>query len=100
MRGLLGEKIGEGATADIHVWAPGQIVKLFEVGASPRFGRHEAQMTRAAFAAGAPEVVDEVTLEGRFGIMLQHLDGPTPATKSTRFTSRLISASPRKRSRH
>ena len=77
MQGSLGEKIGEGATADIHVWAPGQIVKLFKVGASPRFGRHEARMTRAAFAAGAPEVFDEVTLEGLFGIVLQRLDGPT-----------------------
>jgi Ser/Thr protein kinase RdoA (MazF antagonist) len=77
MQGFLGEKIGEGASADIHVWAPGQIVKLFKVGASPRFGRHEARMTRAAFAAGAPEVFDEVTVEGRFGIVLQRLDGPT-----------------------
>jgi len=36
-------------------------------------------MTRAAFAAGlpAPEVFDEVTLEGRFGIVLSRLDGPT-----------------------
>jgi hypothetical protein len=65
MQGLLGEKIGEGATADIHVWAPGQIVKLIKVDASPRFGQHEARMTRAAFAAGAPEVVDEVTLDTR-----------------------------------
>src|SRR5262245_32328290 len=80
MQGFLGEKIGEGASADIHVWAPGQIVKLFKVGASPpRFWRHEARMTRAAFAAGAPEVFDEVTLEGRFGIVLQRLDGPTLA---------------------
>jgi Ser/Thr protein kinase RdoA (MazF antagonist) len=79
MRGSLGEKIGEGATADIHVWAPGQIVKLFKVGASPRFGPHEARMTRAAFAGGAPapEVLDEVTLEGRFGIVLPRFDGPT-----------------------
>jgi Ser/Thr protein kinase RdoA (MazF antagonist) len=77
MQGSLGEKISEGATADIHVWAPGQIVKLFKVGASPRFGQHEARMTRAAFAAGAPEVFDEVTLGGRFGIVLQRLDGPT-----------------------
>jgi hypothetical protein len=38
MQGFLGEKIGEGASADIHVWAPGQIVKLFKVGASPRSG--------------------------------------------------------------
>jgi tRNA A-37 threonylcarbamoyl transferase component Bud32 len=77
MQGSLGEKIGEGLSADVHVWAPGQIVKLFKVGASPRFGRHEARMTRAAFAAGAPQVFDEVTLEGRFGIVLQRLDGPT-----------------------
>jgi Ser/Thr protein kinase RdoA (MazF antagonist) len=77
MRGSLGEKIGEGASADIHVWAPGRIVKLFKFGTSPRFGRHEARMTRAAFAAGAPEVFEEVTLEGRFGIVLQRLDGPT-----------------------
>ena len=36
-------------------------------------------MTRAAFAAGAPapEVFDEVTLEGRFGVVLPRLDGPT-----------------------
>ena len=77
MQAFLGEKIGEGASADIHVWAPGQIVKLFKVGVSPWFGRHEARMTRAAFAAGAPEVFDEVTVEGRFGIVLQRLDGPT-----------------------
>jgi len=79
MRGSLGEKIGEGVTADIHAWAPGQIVKLFKADVSPRFGRHEARMTRAAFAAGAPapEVLDEVTLEGRFGIVLPRLDGPS-----------------------
>jgi len=77
MQGGLGKKIGEGASADIHVWAPGQIVKLFKAGVSARFGRHEARMTRAAFAAGAPEVFDEVTLEGRFGIVLQRFDGPT-----------------------
>ena len=36
-------------------------------------------MTRAVFAAGvpAPEVFGEVTLEGRFGIVLPRLDGPT-----------------------
>lgn len=77
MPGFLGEKIGEGVTADIHVWAPGQIVKLYRPGVSPRFSRREAHMTRTAFAAGAPEVFDEVTVDGRFGIVLQRLDGPT-----------------------
>ena len=79
MRGSLGEKIGQGAMADIHAWASGQVVKLYKPGREQRLSRHEAQMTRAVFAAGlpAPEVFDEVTLEGRFGIVLSRLDGPT-----------------------
>ncbi len=79
MRGSLGEKIGEGAFADVHAWAPGQVVKLFKAGRSQRAAWWEARMTRAAFAAGAPapEVLGEVTLEGRFGIVLSRLDGPT-----------------------
>jgi Ser/Thr protein kinase RdoA (MazF antagonist) len=79
MSGSLGEKIGEGAFADVHAWAPGQVVKLFKAGRSRRVASHEARMTRAAFAAGAPapEVLGEVTLEGRFGIVLSRLDGPT-----------------------
>ena len=79
MRGSLGEKIGEGVLADVHAWAPGQVVKLFKAGVPRRISRWEARMTRAVFAAGcpAPEVFDEVTLEGRFGIVLRRLDGPT-----------------------
>ena len=30
MQGSLGEKIGEGVFADVHAWAPGQVVKLFK----------------------------------------------------------------------
>jgi hypothetical protein len=79
MRGSLGEKIGEGATADVHAWAPGQVVRLFKADFPQRLARHEARMTRAAFAAGtsAPEGFDEVTVDGRFGIVLARLDGPT-----------------------
>ena len=76
MRGSLGEKIGEGLSADVHAWMPGQVVKLFKSAVSPRLSRHEARMTRAVFAAGAPapEVLGEVTLEGRFGIVLSRFD--------------------------
>jgi Ser/Thr protein kinase RdoA (MazF antagonist) len=79
IREFLGEKIGEGATADIHVWAPGRVVKLYRAGAQRRLVSHEARTIRAVFAAGvpAPELFDEVTLEGRFGIVMQRLDGPT-----------------------
>jgi hypothetical protein len=34
MPASLGEKIGEGAFADVHAWAPGQVVKLFKAGRS------------------------------------------------------------------
>jgi len=79
MRGSLGEKIGEGAYADVHAWAPGQVVKLFKAGVPRRLSWWEARMTRAVFAAGGPalEVFDEVTVEGRFGMVLSRLDGPT-----------------------
>jgi Phosphotransferase enzyme family len=79
MRGSLGEKIGEGAYADVHAWAPGQVVKLFKAGVPRRLSWWEGRMTRAVFAAGGPalEVFDEVTLEGRFGMVLSRLDGPT-----------------------
>jgi phosphotransferase family enzyme len=79
VRGSLGEKIGEGAYSDVHAWAPGQVVKLFKAGSPRWLGGWEARMTRAVAAAGAPapEVLDEVALEGRFGIVLRRLDGPT-----------------------
>ena len=79
MRGSLGEKIGEGASADVHAWAPGQVVKLFKPGVARRLSWHEAHMTEAVFAAGAPapQVFGVVILEGRFGLVLQHFDGPT-----------------------
>ncbi|PDT74684.1 phosphotransferase [Bradyrhizobium sp. C9] len=79
MRESLGEKINQGGTADIHAWAPGQVVKLFKKGFPPQLARQEARMTRAVFAAGvpAPEVFGEMTLDGRFGIVLGRLDGPT-----------------------
>jgi hypothetical protein len=79
MQSLLGEKIGEGAFADVHVWAPGQVVKLFKAGVPRRLSRYEARITRAISAAGAAAVgvFDEVNVEGRFGLVLTRLDGPT-----------------------
>ena len=79
MQGSLGEKIGEGATSDVYAWAPGQVLKLFKAGAAQGLGWHEARMTRAIFAAGGPalQVLARVSLEGRFGIVLPRLDGPS-----------------------
>lgn len=85
MQGSLGEKIGEGVFADVHAWAPGQVIKLFKPGIPQWVVRHETQMTRAIFAAGGPtpEVLGEVALDGRFGFVLPRFDGPT-LTQATR----------------
>ena len=79
MQGSLGEKIGEGAFSEAYAWAPGQVVKLFKAGVSHLLGRTQVRMIRAVRAAGlpVPEVFGEVTLDGRFGIVMQRLDGPT-----------------------
>lgn len=79
MGASLGEKIGEGAMSDVHAWAPGQVVKLFRADIPRRIPRYEAHITRAVFAAGgpAPEVLDEVKVEGRRGIVMPRFDGPT-----------------------
>jgi aminoglycoside phosphotransferase (APT) family kinase protein len=79
MRGRLGEKIGEGAFAEVHLWAPGQVVKLFRPDVPRRIPWWEADMTRAVCAAGAPapEVFDVIRIEGRLGIVLRRLEGPT-----------------------
>ena len=79
MQGSLGEKIGEGAFSEAYAWAPGQVLRLFKAGVSHLLGRHEVRMIRAVRAAGVPvpEVFGEVTLDGRFGIVLERLDGPT-----------------------
>ncbi len=79
MQGSLGEKIGEGAHSEAYTWAPGQVVKLFKPGVPRGMAWFEVRMLRAVLAAGVPvpEVFGEVTLDGRFGIVLQRLDGPT-----------------------
>jgi len=79
MQGSPGEKIGEGAFSEVYAWAPGRVMKLFKAGVSHLLGQHEVRMIRAVRAAGVPvpEVFGEVTLDGRFGIVLERLDGPT-----------------------
>lgn len=86
MHQSLGAKLGEGATAEVYAWGAGRVVKLFKAGIPHRICMHEARMTRAIFAAGAlaPEVFEEATIDGRAGLVMERLDGPTlmQATKS------------------
>lgn len=79
MQGSLGEKIGEGAFSEAYAWAPGQVIKLFKPGVSRWMPLQEVRMLRAVHAAGVPvpEFFGELTLDGRFGVVMQRLDGPT-----------------------
>ena len=79
MQGSLGEKIGEGVWAEVHAWAPNQVVKLFRPNVPIGASWFEAHMTQIAFAAGAPspKVFGVRTIEGRFAMMMQRFDGPT-----------------------
>jgi aminoglycoside phosphotransferase (APT) family kinase protein len=76
---FLGEKLGEGAFSEAYAWAPGQVVKLLKAGISHQLGRHEVRMLSAVLASGVPvpKVFGEVTLNGRLGIVMERLDGPT-----------------------
>ncbi len=79
MHPSLGPKIGEGATADVHAWGAGRVVKLYKAGTPRRLCVHEVRVTRAIYAAGglAPEVFEELSIEGRAGVVMARLDGPT-----------------------
>ena len=52
MDGALGERIGEGASADVHAWAPGRVVKLFRASVPRRIPWWEARMTRVRVHGG------------------------------------------------
>jgi len=79
MQGSLGEKIGEGAFSEVYAWAPGQVVKLFKPGVSRWMPWQEVRMICTVRAAGVPvpEFFGELTLDGRFGVVMERLDGPT-----------------------
>lgn len=72
-------KIGAGATAEVHAWAPGRVVKLYKDGVPHRISMYEAWVTRAVHSASelAPEVFEEVTIERRAGVVMALHDGPT-----------------------
>ncbi len=86
MHRSLGAKIGEGATAEVYDWAPGRVIKLFKPGVPHRIRTHEVRTTRAVQAATdlAPEVFEEIDIEGRSGFVMARLDGLAlgDATKS------------------
>jgi len=74
-----GEMISRGRTAEVFAWKDDQVLKLFLKGWPVRSVEQEAQVTGAVHKAGlpAPAVEGIVEVEGRLGIVLERVDGPS-----------------------
>jgi Ser/Thr protein kinase RdoA (MazF antagonist) len=72
-----GRRIGEGRTAEVFEWGEGKVLKLYRDWCPPDWARHEAEVTRAVHAAGAPApaIGYVVEVDGRPGIVCERLDG-------------------------
>jgi tRNA A-37 threonylcarbamoyl transferase component Bud32 len=79
----LGPPIATGATADIHDWRNGQVLKLYRETVPRTVGPREARITRALHAAGVrvPVVGELVEVNGRLGLPMEKLSGPTLASR-------------------
>ena len=71
--------IDRGFTADVYAWGRGRLLKLFRAGTAVHEVRREYDATRAVSRAGlpAPAVFDLVEVDGRVGIVMERIDGPS-----------------------
>jgi uncharacterized protein (TIGR02172 family) len=72
-----GELIGQGRTAEIFAWGDRQALKLFFDWCPAAWAEEEAELTKAVHDAGvpAPDVADLIRVEGRYGIVLERIEG-------------------------
>ncbi len=77
----LGPALFQGLRAQVFAWDDGLVVKLYLAGRSRRAVDSEAYATRRVHEAGlpAPACYGTVEIAGRFGIILQRIDGPSMA---------------------
>lgn len=75
----VGELIFAGDRAEIFMYGPDTLVKLFRKEISSRHVQREATNTTKAKAYGlpVPAVKDIIRLDGREGIVMEHIKGPT-----------------------
>jgi uncharacterized protein (TIGR02172 family) len=66
-----------GFTAEIYAWHAGQVLKLFNPGASRETVEYEAGITRIVHATGlpVPAVGEVLEIDGRYGLELERVDG-------------------------
>jgi aminoglycoside phosphotransferase (APT) family kinase protein len=74
-----GDLIGKGRTAEIFAWGDRQALKLFFDWCPAAWAEEEAELTKAVHDAGvpAPDVGDLIQVEGRWGLILERIEGPS-----------------------
>jgi len=74
-----GELIGKGRTAEIYAWGNDRVLKLYYNWCLADWAQYEATVQQAVHAAGIPSPrVDEIIhIEGRHGVVMERITGPT-----------------------
>jgi uncharacterized protein (TIGR02172 family) len=75
----LSSPIAVGATAEIFAWGDGQVLKLFRPGSYAGLPDQEWANTLTAWQLGAPapKPIELVEVNGRRGVVLERIQGPT-----------------------
>lgn len=74
-----GDLLAEGRTAEVYAWGDDQILKLYREGFPPGDAEYEYKKALASQETGCavPKVGELVTMDGRFGITYQRVEGET-----------------------
>jgi aminoglycoside phosphotransferase (APT) family kinase protein len=74
-----GRLIARGRTADVFEFGEGRVLKLIRPDMPAGLGDHEARAARVVDAAAlpAPRLLETVTVDGRFGLVYERIQGPS-----------------------
>jgi hypothetical protein len=75
--------VGKGFTSEIYALGKKRVLKLFHPWIAESTVEREFRTTRAIHAAGlpAPATHEKIHIEGRNGIIFEHIDGPSMLTQ-------------------
>lgn len=76
---MLQTLVGRGLTSEVYAWGDGRVLKLYPAARTVAEVERECAITRAVHVAGlpVPAVYEVVEVDGRPGLVLERLDGPS-----------------------